>query len=87
MVEKMTQFNGEIDVRGMRADEALMKVDEYIDSALLLGTDQVRIIHGKGHGILRDVIRTHLKGHSSVERTVDEHIEMGGSGITLVTFR
>ena len=87
MVEKMTQFNGEVDVRGMRADEALSKVDEYIDSALLLGTDQVRIIHGKGHGILRDVIRTHLKGHSSVERAVDEHIEMGGSGITLVTFR
>lgn len=87
MVEKMTQFNGEVDVRGMRADEALMKVDEYIDSALLLGTDQVRIIHGKGHGILRDVIRTHLKGHSSVGSAADEHVEMGGSGITLVTFK
>ncbi|MEQ8473208.1 MAG: endonuclease MutS2 [Marinoscillum sp.] len=87
MTERMTQFNGEIDIRGMRAEEALMKVDEYIDSALMLGTDQVRIIHGKGHGILRDVIRTHLKNHQSIDRTVDEHIEFGGSGITLVTFR
>ncbi len=87
LVEKMTQFNAEVDVRGMRAEEALMKVDEYIDSALLLGTDQVRIIHGKGHGILRDVIRTHLKGHNSIGSAVDEHVEMGGSGITLVTFR
>ncbi len=87
MLEKMSQFNGEIDIRGMRAEEALVKVDAYIDEALLLGTDQVRIIHGKGYGILRDVIRTHLKGHSSVGQAVDEHIEMGGSGITVVTFR
>jgi len=87
ILEKMSRFNGEIDIRGMRAEEALVKVDEYVDQALLLGTDQVRIIHGKGHGILRDVVRTHLKGHSSVANTVDEHVEFGGSGITLVTFR
>lgn len=87
MTDKMARFNAEIDVRGMRAEEALMKVDEYVDQALLLGTDQVRIIHGKGFGILRDVIRTHLKGHSSIDKTVDEHIEFGGSGITLVTFK
>lgn len=87
MTDKMAHFNAEIDVRGMRADEALMRVDEYIDQALLLGTDQVRIIHGKGQGILRDVIRTHLKGHSSVSTAVDEHIDFGGTGITLVTFR
>jgi DNA mismatch repair protein MutS2 len=83
----MARFNGEIDIRGMRADEALVSVDEYIDEALLLGTDQVRILHGKGHGILRDVIRNHLKGHSSIAKTVDEQIEFGGSGITLVTFK
>jgi DNA mismatch repair protein MutS2 len=47
----------------------------------------VRIIHGKGFGILRDVIRTHLKGHSSIASAADEHIEMGGSGITVVTFK
>lgn len=87
MTERMANFNAEIDVRGMRADEAMMRVDEYIDQALLLGTDQVRILHGKGHGILREVIRNHLKGHSSVDRAVDEQEEFGGSGITLVTFK
>ncbi|MEP0367134.1 MAG: endonuclease MutS2 [Cyclobacteriaceae bacterium] len=87
IMDKMAQFNGEIDIRGVRAEEALGKVDEYIDQALMLGTDQVRIVHGKGHGILRDVIRTHLKGHQSVASAVDEHIDFGGSGITVVTFR
>ncbi len=86
-VEKMSRFNGELDIRGVRAEEALPLVDEYIDQALLLGTDQVRILHGKGHGILRDLIRNHLKGHSSVQKTTDEHIDFGGSGITVVTFR
>lgn len=87
IMDKMAQFNGEMDIRGVRAEEALGKVDEYIDQALMLGTDQVRIVHGKGHGILRDVIRTHLKGHQSVASAVDEHIDFGGSGITVVTFR
>lgn len=87
ITDKMARFNGEIDIRGMRAEEALVRVDEYIDEALLLGTDQVRILHGKGHGILREVIRAHLKGHSSIDRTVDEQVEFGGSGITLVTFK
>lgn len=87
MLERMAQFNGELDIRGVRAEEALGKVDEYIDHALILGTDQVRILHGKGHGILRDLIRNHLKGHQSVSSTVDEHIDFGGSGITVITFR
>ncbi len=87
MLEKRSRFNAELDIRGMRADEALSRVDEYVDEALLLGTDQIRILHGKGHGVLREVIRTHLKGHSSIGKTADEHIEFGGSGITLVTFK
>lgn len=87
ITEKMMHFNGEVDVRGMRAEEAMLKVEEYINEALLLGTDQVRIIHGKGHGILRDVIRNHLKGHTSIGSMADEQVEMGGAGITLVTFK
>src|SRR5690606_4556927 len=54
LADKMARFSGEINVRGMRAEEALVKVDEYIDEAILLGMDQVRIMHGKGYGILRD---------------------------------
>lgn len=87
MTEKMTRFSGELDIRGVRAGEALGLVDEYIDHALLLGTDQVRILHGKGHGILREMIRTHLKGHPAISQTVDEHIDYGGSGVTVVTFK
>ena len=87
MTDKISRFNGEVDVRGMRAEEAMSQVDAYIDEALLLGTDQIRILHGKGHGILREVLRNHLKGHSSVADVRDEHVEFGGSGISIVTFR
>ena len=87
MVERMSNFNAELDIRGVRAEEALGKVDEYLDQALILGTDQVRILHGKGHGILRELIRNHLKGHNSIASAVDEHIEFGGSGITVVTLK
>lgn len=86
-LDKMTHFSGELDIRGVRAEEALGMVDAYIDEALLLGTDQVRILHGKGHGILREVIRGHLKGHPRVGKAADEHIDFGGSGITVVTFK
>ncbi len=86
MVDRMSRFKGELDIRGVRAEEALGKVDEYLDQALILGTDQVRILHGKGHGILRELIRNHLKGHNSIASAVDEHIEFGGSGVTVITF-
>ncbi|WP_258104889.1 endonuclease MutS2 [Marinoscillum sp. MHG1-6] len=87
MLEKMSKFNGELDIRGVRAEEALGKVDEYIDQALMLGTDQVRILHGKGHGVLRELVRNHLRRHQSVASAVDEHVDFGGSGITIVTFK
>ncbi len=87
LLDKRSQFQGELNVIGQRAEEALVNVDNYIDEAIMLGTDMVRITHGKGHGILRDVIRNHLKKHPMVDRAVDEHIEMGGSGVTLVVFK
>ncbi|XOV91105.1 MAG: endonuclease MutS2 [Bacteroidota bacterium] len=87
MIDKRAQFQGELNVIGQRAEEALINVDQYIDEAIMLGTDMVRITHGKGHGILRDMIRNHLKKHPMVDRAVDEHVEMGGSGVTLVVFK
>ncbi|MEQ8239765.1 MAG: Smr/MutS family protein [Cyclobacteriaceae bacterium] len=87
MVDKMSRFSGEIDVRGMRAEEALTKVDAYVDNALLLGTDSVRLLHGKGYGILKEVLRNHLKSHPSIATLNDEHIDYGGAGITVVTFK
>lgn len=84
---KKSRFSGELDVRGIRAEEALPMVDAHVDQALLLDADRVRIIHGKGHGILRKVIRAHLKGHGNVRNAVDDRLEMGGDGVTIVTFK
>jgi DNA mismatch repair protein MutS2 len=87
IIDKMSRFSGEIDIRGMRADEALTIVDSYVDDALMLGTDSVRLLHGKGHGILKDVLRNHLKSHPNIATLNDEHIDYGGAGITVVTFK
>lgn len=82
--ERMANFSANLDVRGLRTDEALVKVDSMLDSAAMLGIPELRIIHGKGDGILRQMIRNHLKGYSFVTHQEDEHIERGGSGVTLV---
>lgn len=86
-LEKMSQFSHELSIRGMRAEEALPAVDAFVDEAILLGMDQVRVVHGKGHGILREMIRTHLKGHPHIARIEDDHVDRGGSGISIVTFK
>jgi DNA mismatch repair protein MutS2 len=82
--DKKLNFRAEKDVRGMRADEALEKVSLFIDDALMVGAREVRILHGKGNGILRQLIREYLGGVSLVKKFRDEHVEMGGSGITVV---
>lgn len=79
-------FKPEIDVRGKRADEALHKVTELIDEAIMVGSSEVRILHGKGDGILRQLIRDYLQTSDVVESFGDEHIERGGAGITVVRF-
>ena len=87
MMDRRADFSDELNVIGLRSEDALMKVDQYIDEAILLGNEQVKITHGKGQGILREVIRNHLKKHPMVESTIDEALEMGGSGVTLVYFK
>jgi len=76
-------FNPDIDVRGMRGDEALMQVQRFIDDAILVGAARVRILHGKGNGILRQLVRDYLSGVPNVERFHDEHVQFGGAGITV----
>ncbi|KPK86111.1 MAG: methionine ABC transporter substrate-binding protein [Bacteroides sp. SM23_62_1] len=85
-LEKTTKlyFKPEIDVRGKRAEEAIQAVVELIDEAIVVETDVVRILHGKGDGILRQVIREYLKTVDIVESFHDEHIQLGGAGITIV---
>ena len=84
---KMANFKLSLDLRGKRAEEAATEVQRYIDEALLLSVKEVKILHGKGNGILREVIRDQLRLIPEVKRFVDEKIEMGGSGITVVTLK
>jgi len=84
--KRRASFKGEIDLRGKRAEEALQKVTEFIDEAVMVGASEVRILHGKGDGILRNLIREQLQSSDVVGWFGDEHIEMGGSGITVVRF-
>lgn len=77
-------FHPDIDLRGMRADDALTAVKYYIDDAVLVGEPHVRILHGKGNGILRQLIREYLATRPEVKHFQDEHVQFGGAGITVV---
>ena len=77
-------FKQDIDVRGMRGDEAINAVTYFIDDAILVGMSRVRILHGTGNGILRQLIRQYLGTIPNVSHYHDEHVQFGGSGITVV---
>ena len=77
-------FRQDLDVRGMRGDEALNAVTYFIDDAILMGMSRVRILHGKGNGILRQLIRQYLSTVPNVTHFADEHVQFGGAGITVV---
>ncbi len=82
--EKFQNFASELNLIGTRGEDALKKLDEYLDESILLGVKQIRIVHGKGYGILRKIIREKLHAHKMVASFQDEHIEMGGDGVTIV---
>ncbi|MCD8270528.1 MAG: endonuclease MutS2 [Parabacteroides sp.] len=84
MHEKKLNFKQEIDVRGMRGDEALQAVTYFIDDAIQVGASRVRILHGTGTGILRQLIRDYLHSVPGVSHYQDEHVQLGGAGITVV---
>ena len=79
-------FHQDIDVRGMRGDEAVNAVQYFIDDAILMGMQSVRILHGKGNGILKQLIRQYLSTVPNVIHYADEHVQFGGAGITVVFF-
>ena len=82
--EKKLNFKQDLDVRGMRGDEALNAVMYFIDDATLVGMSRVRILHGTGTGILRQLIRQYLATVPAVTSYKDEHVQFGGAGITVV---
>ena len=84
MHEKKLHFKQDLDVRGMRGDEAIQAVTYFIDDALMVGVPRVRILHGTGTGILRTLIRQYLQTVPGVRHFADEHVQFGGAGITVV---
>lgn len=85
--EKAAEFNPQLDIKGERVVDALEKLRRYIDDAVLLGAKQIKILHGKGDGILREATRDMLQGIPEVSRYRDEHPDRGGAGATIVDFK
>ena len=79
-------FRDNIDLRGMRVDEALDAVQNFVDDAIMVGVDSISILHGKGSGALKEEIRRYLRTVPSVSSFADEHADRGGAGITVVHF-
>ena len=82
--DRKQNFHQDLDVRGMRGDEAIDTVMHFIDDAILVGMSRVRILHGTGTGILRQLIRQYLNTVPNVKKAKDEHVQFGGAGITVV---
>jgi DNA mismatch repair protein MutS2 len=80
----LASFSPEIDVRGLRTEDALGAIARLLDRALMTGFNNLKILHGKGDGILRKMIRQYLKKYDQVDRMEDEHADRGGDGITYV---
>ncbi|MEI8007836.1 MAG: Smr/MutS family protein, partial [Bacteroidota bacterium] len=87
MNARMANFRITIDIRGKRADETELLIQRYIDEAIMLHVSEVSILHGKGNGVLRNIIRNYLSGIPEVKSFSDASLETGGSGITLVTLK
>ena len=84
LFEKRNSFKPEIDVRGQRAEEAITNIQAFLDEAIMLDVHELKILHGKGNGILKEVIRGFLGADPVVKSYRDEHVQFGGSGITIV---
>ncbi|MGA0558841.1 endonuclease MutS2 [Larkinella sp. VNQ87] len=85
--EKMMNFSFNLDIRGKRGEEALVELDSFINNGLMLGYPELRIVHGKGDGILRTLVRNHLRTFPQVASLQDEHADRGGAGVTVVRMK
>jgi DNA mismatch repair protein MutS2 len=87
VMRKQSTFDNTLDIRGKRVEEVIPVLDQFIDDAILLGQSQLKIIHGKGEGVLRKVVREHLRKVKEVASLADEHADRGGDGITYVVLK
>ena len=82
---KRLNFKSEIDIRGMRGEEAVQAVGYFLDDAVVCNVHQLRVLHGTGNGILRTLVRQYLSTLPFVKNFHDEHVQFGGAGITVIT--
>jgi DNA mismatch repair protein MutS2 len=85
--QKQSLFVNTLDIRGKRVEEVNSALDQFIDDAILLGQAEIKILHGKGEGVLRKVVRERLKGNKAIASVANEHVERGGDGITVVILK
>ncbi len=85
--ERQLNFSFNLDIRGKRGEEALGVLDQFVDNAVMLGYDELRVVHGKGDGILRTLVRNHLRSYKQVATMQDDHADRGGAGVTVVRMR
>ncbi len=85
--EKQAQFNPTLDIRGRRVEEVIPELEQFLDNAILLGHGEIKILHGKGEGVLRKVVREQLRKYKQVASAGDEHVDRGGDGITVVVLK
>ncbi len=87
MNSRMAQFSLTLDVRGKRGEEVYVILDQYMNDAILLGVPEVHILHGKGDGILRALVKEQLKRYREIKSVQDEHADRGGAGISIIQFK
>ncbi len=85
LLDKRASFSPKLDVRGKRGEEIYSLIDSFINDAVMLDQSEVRVLHGKGSGVLRDIIRQQLKEYPFVTHFEDDHVERGGAGITVIS--
>ena len=85
--QKQSNFSTTLDIRGKRVEETIPLLDQFIDDAILLSQGELKILHGKGEGVLRKIVRDHLRKVKAVASIADEHVERGGDGITVVVLK
>ena len=85
ITKRKLNFKPTIDIRGERLEQAIDSVTRFVDDAVMVGVGEIKILHGKGNGILREELRKYLKTMGGVASFRDEQLQMGGSGITVVT--
>lgn len=82
--KKQSQFNTQLNIRGMRAEEVHSLIEKFLDDAILLGHHELRVLHGKGTGVLREIVRNLVRTYPQVIAVEDEHADRGGAGITVI---